>query len=353
MKMANLLSCVLLLLLLNHATALYIEGKSPNAVDGADFVITSLHGEPPVDSTADTKESLMQPTLLGPITDGRMYKVSPSSHPTCANGLPIVNCLVSPCSVNKCPSDSTCVDDYCGGCKFVCKPKSKPPAPITLRPSSHSQDLCPNGLRFVNCRVSPCKVNSCPSNKECVEDYCGGCKFICKPKAVIKPAPATPRPNSNSQDLCPNGLPIVNCLVSPCKVNTCPSNTECVEDYCGGCNFACKPKAATKPTPTPQKCPDGKPFTQCKMAPCMTARCTAETTCVNDYCGGCYARCVKTGELRGVSCYTFIISMITRYRRYACHDGITLLRLLTAASSLLRVCPRGSEQLKYASLPCG
>ena len=32
----------------------------------------------------------------------------------------IVNCLVSPCSVNKgkCPAGTTCVDSYCDGCKF-------------------------------------------------------------------------------------------------------------------------------------------------------------------------------------------------------------------------------------------
>jgi hypothetical protein len=34
--------------------------------------------------------------------------------------LPIANCFVSPCTVNKgkCPAGTTCEDNYCGGCYY-------------------------------------------------------------------------------------------------------------------------------------------------------------------------------------------------------------------------------------------
>jgi hypothetical protein len=37
--------------------------------------------------------------------------------PTCANGEPVVQCFVDPCSVSRCDvSGATCQSDYCGGC---------------------------------------------------------------------------------------------------------------------------------------------------------------------------------------------------------------------------------------------
>lgn len=43
---------------------------------------------------------------------------------TCANGLNPVNCFVSPCSYTTCPSGTTCIDNYCGGCNVDCAPNS-------------------------------------------------------------------------------------------------------------------------------------------------------------------------------------------------------------------------------------
>ncbi|XP_078580431.1 uncharacterized protein LOC144864342 isoform X2 [Branchiostoma floridae x Branchiostoma japonicum] len=39
-------------------------------------------------------------------------------------------------------------------------------------------------------------------------------------------------------DGCPNGQPLVNCVVDPCTVTTCPGtpDAECVANYCGGCH---------------------------------------------------------------------------------------------------------------------
>ena len=37
---------------------------------------------------------------------------------------------------------------------------------------------------------------------------------------------------------CPPGVPLVECLVDPCRSATCPAHPHavCVADYCGGCN---------------------------------------------------------------------------------------------------------------------
>ena len=177
----------------------------------------------------------------------------------CPNGLPLVSCVVAPCKYTKCPKHKpVCVDDYCGGCNFVCKEDEQP--------KEDPGGLCANGQPIANCLISPCKFNKCPSSTKCVEDYCGGCNYICEPN-------------------CPPGKPLVNCFVSPCKVNKCPSNTECVDDYCGGCNFNCKVKATT--------CPPGKPEVRCRRPPCSMVRCPAGTKCVNNYCGSCRATCEK------------------------------------------------------------
>ncbi|EDO40776.1 predicted protein [Nematostella vectensis] len=42
----------------------------------------------------------------------------------------------------------------------------------------------------------------------------------------------------------------------------------------------------------PKVCPEGKPLVQCFVAPCQYASCPAypNAECVNDYCGGCFAR---------------------------------------------------------------
>lgn len=44
------------------------------------------------------------------------------------------------------------------------------------------------------------------------------------------------------------------------------------------------------------KCSNGKPPFNCFVRPCSHAKCSAATTCVDNYCGGCSAECVsKTG----------------------------------------------------------
>eukprot|EP00058_Branchiostoma_floridae_P017471 XP_002602959.1 hypothetical protein BRAFLDRAFT_105864 [Branchiostoma floridae] len=86
---------------------------------------------------------------------------------------------------------------------------------------------CPNGQPLVNCVVDPCTVTTCPGtpDAECVANYCGGCHadFF----------------NSDGElALCPKEQPVYNCLVDPCEGKTCPGtpDAQCVANYCGGCN---------------------------------------------------------------------------------------------------------------------
>ncbi|XP_035677719.1 mucin-5AC-like [Branchiostoma floridae] len=40
---------------------------------------------------------------------------------------------------------------------------------------------------------------------------------------------------------CPDGQPLVHCTVDPCSTVLCPARTQCVSNYCGGCNAVCVP----------------------------------------------------------------------------------------------------------------
>ena len=41
-----------------------------------------------------------------------------------------------------------------------------------------------------------------------------------------------------SDSPCPAGVPVARCLVDPCSVSSCESNSKakCKANYCGGCN---------------------------------------------------------------------------------------------------------------------
>ncbi|XP_019631664.1 PREDICTED: uncharacterized protein LOC109475460 [Branchiostoma belcheri] len=131
---------------------------------------------------------------------------------------------------------------------------------------------CPPGVTVYNCIVDPCTYTTCLVGTECVSNYCGGCNADCVP---IEPTP------------CPNGEPLVNCIQDPCVLVLCPAGTECVANYCGGCNAEC---IATEPSP----CPDGEELVECLVDPCTYTKCAKGTTCVSNYCGGCNAECEPT-----------------------------------------------------------
>ncbi|XP_078681206.1 uncharacterized protein LOC144916087 isoform X3 [Branchiostoma floridae x Branchiostoma belcheri] len=131
---------------------------------------------------------------------------------------------------------------------------------------------CPPGVTVYNCIVDPCTYTTCLVGTECVSNYCGGCNADCVP---IEPTP------------CPNGEPLVDCIQDPCVLVLCPVGTECVANYCGGCNAEC---IATEPSP----CPDGEELVECLVDPCTYTKCAKGTTCVANYCGGCNAECEPT-----------------------------------------------------------
>ncbi|XP_078681744.1 uncharacterized protein LOC144916492 [Branchiostoma floridae x Branchiostoma belcheri] len=85
---------------------------------------------------------------------------------------------------------------------------------------------------------------------------------------------------------CPNGEELVNCFEDPCSYTRCPAGTECVSNYCGGCNAECEPIG----------CGDGTELVQCLIDPCVTVLCSAGYTCVSNYCGGCNPVCVLKPE---------------------------------------------------------
>ncbi|BFZ04814.1 hypothetical protein BsWGS_07853 [Bradybaena similaris] len=86
---------------------------------------------------------------------------------------------------------------------------------------------------------------------------------------------------------CPDGRPEVRCKAAPCDVSQCPryQNATCVNDYCGGCfaRYFVDGKDVTKFCPSsPPVCPDGsRPF-QCFQRPCDATKCQGfpTATCV-------------------------------------------------------------------------
>ncbi|XP_069107784.1 kielin/chordin-like protein [Argopecten irradians] len=159
--------------------------------------------------------------------------------PPCPEGVPMPFCTFVPCEREMCPNhpSAKCVDNYCGGCnaRFYLNGRDVTKTCKKIVPSPRT---CPNGKPRVNCLINPCRSQSCPRlpRATCVADYCGGCKarFYLHGQEVTKTCQIVAPPPT----ICDNGLPPVNCLVNPCSVQQCPliPNAKCVADYCGGCN---------------------------------------------------------------------------------------------------------------------
>ncbi|XP_035663466.1 uncharacterized protein LOC118407154 [Branchiostoma floridae] len=92
---------------------------------------------------------------------------------------------------------------------------------------------------------------------------------------------------------CPDGMPMVQCMLDPCDVATCPGNprARCEHNFCGGCNAVFYDKTGAMADCNGDGCPDDKPMARCMMDPCDVTSCSAnpDATCVADYCGGCNA----------------------------------------------------------------
>ncbi|XP_065675068.1 keratin-associated protein 5-1-like isoform X2 [Hydra vulgaris] len=119
-----------------------------------------------------------------------------------------------------------------------------------------SQGLPPIKPCFpVNCLVNPCINHNCSIGSQCVPNYCNGCNAVCKK------------------------CPITIC--KPCRL-FCPFGSRCVvKNNCGKCTYSC-----SKPI-IPIICP----FTICK--PC-TLFCKFGSRCVvKNNCGKCTYSCSK------------------------------------------------------------
>ncbi|XP_055346561.1 uncharacterized protein LOC129594040 [Paramacrobiotus metropolitanus] len=107
---------------------------------------------------------------------------------------------------------------------------------------------------------------------------------------------------------CPNGQPMFNCFVQPCRFASCPAHpsAKCSDDYCGGCKArfyvgtrevtsTCASTAitSTRSRRNTQDCPMIKcpadQVVKCKVEPCRGKTCPnrPNARCCNSYCGGC------------------------------------------------------------------
>lgn len=169
----------------------------------------------------------------------------------CPDSQPTADCLASPCSVSLCPSSTTCVDYYCGGCNALCfdlkgdlpggfLDNDSTPEPTSLENNSDSPVIngstcgsdaeCNDGEY---CADGTClELGSCSEDMDCVNPSnifpvieCTGfiqcnedkhCQRICGP-------------------FCPDDAPLVDCP-SPCEDTPCDEDyVSCVPDNCGEC----------------------------------------------------------------------------------------------------------------------
>lgn len=109
---------------------------------------------------------------------------------SCSAGVPVVNCLVDPCSTKQCDSLHKCVASYCGSCSAVCKLKPLggimsallPPLIPVLKPAAAA------GNTTVDCPYAPCIATTCPVSAYktlCIDDM-----QTCTAKCVEIPPPS-------------------------------------------------------------------------------------------------------------------------------------------------------------------
>jgi outer membrane biosynthesis protein TonB len=70
---------------------------------------------------------------------------------------------------------------------------SPPPRKATPRrpPPARTGGVCPDGSAPVQCAFAPCMAARCSAGHTCVNDYCGGCRAVCTPDS--RPPPPPPR----------------------------------------------------------------------------------------------------------------------------------------------------------------
>ena len=121
-------------------------------------------------------------------------------------------------TITTCPEDDFCQDDSDCDAASWCRPDCEGPGSSCV-PFQTSGGICGGFVPF-------CQLEKCDSSAECVFQD----QLLDAPGECVSTSP------------CPDGLPLVSCLIDPCDVVSCPNHpkAECVADYCGGCfaNFS-------------------------------------------------------------------------------------------------------------------
>lgn len=73
---------------------------------------------------------------------------------------------------------------------------------------------------------------------------------------------------------CPPGVPVALCFVQPCLFTTCLAGTTCVDDFCGGCSARCEAWPPPLPAPPAPLCFPARAACNC------TQQCCGNTVCV-------------------------------------------------------------------------
>ncbi|KAK7090651.1 hypothetical protein V1264_010416 [Littorina saxatilis] len=203
------------------------------------------------------------------------------------------------------------------------------------------QSLKPCALQSNQCFVDPCLLASCPKFPlaTCRDYSCGttcdaefwyngqevtpqcGSDLGADLSSILSPSPKVNTGGTGSNTVndggsagstnsgCPNGQPMVSCLMSPCSVSACPGvpTATCKDNYCGQCKAEyflgqqevtsqCPVQNEQTTVANPQAnnnaCPNGQQMSNCANRPCAINSCPRLPTaqCRDNYCGGCNAQ---------------------------------------------------------------
>lgn len=91
---------------------------------------------------------------------------------SCPDSVPMFDdiCLYDPCEDGDCPTDTTCVSNYCGGCHALCCSEE------AMLPCNDDTKLCPDGVTVVdrNPENEDCDFFACPSSNTDGATNCRG-----------------------------------------------------------------------------------------------------------------------------------------------------------------------------------
>ncbi|XP_078001185.1 uncharacterized protein LOC144453723 isoform X3 [Glandiceps talaboti] len=206
---------------------------------------------------------------------------------TCPGNMAPQRCSANPCLLANCPlhPEASCRPEPCHEDRCMAVFFDT----YNNRINCEEPRQCPDGQPVVSCVINPCEVNECHANPNarCVANYCGSCTADFFDENNRKVNCEEPRP-------CPDGSTMYNCLVDPCQVTECPANPDarCEANYCGGCNAEFFDEYNMKVScEEPRRCPDDQPPVFCETNPCQDIECEANprAQCQINNCGNCTA----------------------------------------------------------------